>query len=52
MEKLNKIEQILHRSGLDITLGDESLFFKSEDYIEETLLDISSLQPSFWKDFS
>lgn len=49
MDKLHKIEQILHRSGLDITLGDDALFFTPEDNIEELLLDLDKLDDEFWK---
>jgi len=48
MDKLNKIEQILHRSGLDITLGDDSLFFKPEDDVDHMLMDITNLPGKFW----
>ena len=52
MDQLHKIEQALHRSGLDITLGDDSLFFKPEDDIDQVLLDLNTLDDKFWQQLS
>jgi hypothetical protein len=52
MEQLHKIEQALHRSGLDITLGDDSLFFWSEEDIECALMDLNTLDEKFWEQLS
>ena len=47
MNKLHKIEYILHRSDLDVTLGD-AIFLKETPSTDKMLLDINQLPEEFW----
>lgn len=48
MDQLSKHEIIFHKSGLDITLGDDSLFFRQGDNMNEAILNLETLPSEFW----